>query len=295
MTKQPATLEYRRLMAPRHDRQTFHDPPAANIRSIWSRNLERISRYDFCLYGHGFQSLRNSAKRQFLAAARDYTSNVLNADVNADTDTHLGIVVGGHQPELFHAGVWYKNFFINQLAKSLGAIPVNLVVDYDVNTSMGVYVPSGSHAHPRRRWVALDKRQSSIPFEDRPIFDQQCFSRFPDRIKQFAGQIGIESIAAHLWEYINKANRRSDSLTLGESLTLGRAHLEREIGIKNLEIPVSLFCRQASFAVFFAEIVSRISEFTNAYNESIVEYQQSNAIKSSSHPLPPLSTTDRLA
>ena len=293
MTKQPATLENRRLMAPRHDRQTFHDPSAANVRSVWSSNLKRISRYDFCVHGHAYQSLRESAKRQFLAEARDYTSNVLNANVKVDTDADFGIVVSGHQPELFHAGVWYKNFLINQLANTLGAIPVNLVVDYDVNTSMGIYVPAGSNAHRHRRWVALDERQSSIPFEDRPIFDQQRFSNFPKRIEQFERQTGIESIATHLWEFVNKANHRINPLNLGESLTFGRTHLEREFGINNLEIPVSLFCRQTAFSVFFAEIVSRIDEFTTAYNESIVEYQRINAIKSSSHPLPPLSTNDQ--
>jgi hypothetical protein len=27
----------------------------------------------------------------------------------------LSLIVGGHQPELFHPGVWLKNFALNEL------------------------------------------------------------------------------------------------------------------------------------------------------------------------------------
>ena len=40
-------------------------------------------------------------------------------------------LVAGHQPELFHPGVWFKNFALHRLAHQHGALPINLVVDTD--------------------------------------------------------------------------------------------------------------------------------------------------------------------
>ena len=47
-------------------------------------------------------------------------------DASADS-----LLLAGHQPELFHPGVWVKNFALNGLARRHGATPLNLVVDND--------------------------------------------------------------------------------------------------------------------------------------------------------------------
>lgn len=49
--------------------------------------------------------------------------------------------VTGHQPELFHPGVWAKNFTVNGLARRFNAIPLNLIVDNDTMKSAHVLAP----------------------------------------------------------------------------------------------------------------------------------------------------------
>ena len=54
------------------------------------------------------------------------------------------IVMGGHQPDLFHPGVWLKNFVLYAYAQTVGGTAINLVVDTDRCTRWSVGVPVGS-------------------------------------------------------------------------------------------------------------------------------------------------------
>src|SRR5437899_8846021 len=50
--------------------------------------------------------------------------------------------VAGHQPDLFHPGVWIKNFALHGLAKSYGSTPLNLIVDSDAAKTTSIRVPA---------------------------------------------------------------------------------------------------------------------------------------------------------
>jgi hypothetical protein len=292
MMNGPAMLENRRLRAPQEDRHTFHDPPLAKLDALWSANRHRISEYDFAIAGQPIGQLRTLAKRELIDSAKQYSANNLQI-ANAERDHARGdIILGGHQPELFHAGVWYKNFLLDRLAKRFDALAINLIVDNDVNSSVGIYMPGGSNENPRRRWIPLDRKQSAIPYEHRPIFDQDFFQSFPDRVEFHARQLGLATSTSHLWTKINRFIRPGHDVMLGEVISAGRAHLEHELDLHNLELPVSRLCGQQAFAQFFAEVVYRIDEFAAAYNQSRLEYQLVNKIKSDSHPVPPLEYKD---
>src|SRR5262249_17112451 len=51
------------------------------------------------------------------------------------------ILAAGHQPEIFHPGVWVKNFALHGLARAVGATPLNLVVDNDTVKTTSLAVP----------------------------------------------------------------------------------------------------------------------------------------------------------
>ena len=288
-----AMMENRPLKAPREDRRVFHDPPMTSIESLWASNLERIAQYEFNLNGDSFQNIRAKARSDFFEAAKDYTLNTLGIDHSVSFKVDQAIIVGGHQPELFHAGVWYKNFLLNRLSNSQAAIGINLVVDNDINTSAGVYVPGGSKERPRRRWVPLDQKQSAVPFEHRQIHNLDFFKAFPERVDVYAQPLGLETAVGCVWKHVVDAVSKDDSMTLGEALSIARARFERQFGINNLELPVSHLCRLEAFGEFFAFIVERIEEFAVAYNQSLFDYQVLNKIKSDTHPVPPLEIKDQ--
>ena len=54
------------------------------------------------------------------------------------------IFLAGHQPELFHPGVWLKNFALGALARQHGATAINLLIDSETVKHTGVRTPGGS-------------------------------------------------------------------------------------------------------------------------------------------------------
>ena len=62
--------------------------------------------------------------------------------------------MAGHQPQLFHPGVWYKNFVLEQLAAEHGGTAINLVIDSDAMRTAAIRVPTGSLSDPRIESIA---------------------------------------------------------------------------------------------------------------------------------------------
>ena len=77
------------------------------------------------------------------------------------TDPRGLIFLAGHQPELFHPGVWFKNFALGDLARRYQATAVNLVIDSDTVKST---VAAGARRHrsktpawKRSRWIGRSR------------------------------------------------------------------------------------------------------------------------------------------
>ena len=68
---------------------------------------------------------------ELLAAARRWTGGLSRRASWRSEDPDGPIFLAGHQPELFHPGVWFKNFALGTLARRHGAAAVNLVIDSD--------------------------------------------------------------------------------------------------------------------------------------------------------------------
>ncbi len=64
------------------------------------------------------------------------------------------LIAGGHQPELFHPGVWAKNFALGRVARRCspetgGGTALNLVIDSDLLPGTRVRAPAGTRQAPR--------------------------------------------------------------------------------------------------------------------------------------------------
>jgi len=62
------------------------------------------------------------ARADLLAAARRWTAAYRQVDLASDDPEGL-IFLAGHQPELFHPGVWFKNFALGAIARQQGRRP----------------------------------------------------------------------------------------------------------------------------------------------------------------------------
>ncbi len=193
--------------------------------------------------------------------------------------------MAGHQPELFHPGVWVKNFALAGLARRHGATAVNLVVDNDSVKSTSLPVPSLTTAGqpwPHLASVPFDRRADEAPWEEAAVRDEGLFSSFPGRVGEVTADWNFAPLLPDFWAETGRADR------LGERFVRARRALERRWGCHNREVPVSRLCGTVPFAWFACHLLEYLHRFWTIHNAVVHRYRLRNGIRSRNHPVPDL-------
>src|SRR5262249_15605344 len=128
------------LRAPSEDGAVLVQPPLAEGGHILQRNRPLLEAGGELL-GRSWSDLRLEARRSALETARRYCESAFG--IPAAGPVHPGaLVLAGHQPELFHPGVWAKNFALAGISRRHGVTALNLVVDNDTVKSTALRLPS---------------------------------------------------------------------------------------------------------------------------------------------------------
>ncbi|MEX2175830.1 MAG: hypothetical protein WD872_15810 [Pirellulaceae bacterium] len=277
----------RKLRAPQVDGAALVDPPLAQVAALVERNRAIGERFD---HAAGFPTgYRAEAKKSVLVALAQVAGN----DPQSISE-RVPLIFSGHQPELFHPGVWFKNFALSSIAKAVGGLAINLAVDSDIIRSAGIRVPTGGRAAPRVVDVPLDAAGEDIPWEERRILNPPVFRNFADQVRQAfqpwqsAATAGKELILDRLWPLVMAASDEERPANLGQCLALGRHRLERELGLETNELPLHLLVQTDPFAHFAEHLLERAAEFRAIHNAEQAEYRLRNGVRSRSHPAPEL-------
>ncbi|NQV27497.1 MAG: hypothetical protein HQ518_24375 [Rhodopirellula sp.] len=235
-------------------------------------------------------AFRTSARSEIIAAASRWTSELLGRSVDVAVTSPL--IMTGHQPELFHPGVFAKNIATSQLATRVGGIGLNLVVDNDLMANTRIRVPIGDRDNPGTSTIQFDAARAPIPWEEARVADMSLLESFAGRVAAAMRPWNIDPLVSECWpKVVDKARERLDKhqhASLAECLTVGRASLEHEWGLGNLELPISQLCETNAFRSFAAHILLRAEEFCRVYNQVLSEYRETYRLRSSSHPVPEL-------
>uniref|UniRef100_UPI003898EC3C hypothetical protein n=1 Tax=Aporhodopirellula aestuarii TaxID=2950107 RepID=UPI003898EC3C len=201
------------------------------------------------------------------------------------------IVMAGHQPTLFHPGVWFKNFALNRISRDVGAHAVNLVIDNDVAASRSIRVPvRDSAGRVRYETVSYDAGGAGIPFEQARIRDLRQFDQFDTAVRHAISPLVSDPCVTDLWPHARAAIRRCE--IAGCALAQARHSLEGEFGWQTLEIPLGVAVRGLPFARFVMEIIDDADRFHRVYNGAANHYRAWHGIRSSAHPVPNLGRED---
>ncbi|MEO0528976.1 MAG: hypothetical protein AAF266_00215 [Planctomycetota bacterium] len=273
---------YRQYRAPAHEGATLVDPS-------WSEQLAWLTnppaRPTLSIGALNLRELAASARQQLLADAARYTRQY------ADVDTPSAgrpLVLSGHQPELFHPGVWFKNFALDALAKRASGVGVHLLIDSDLCRAPSIRVPTGSVAEPRAETIAYDAVATTVPYEERAINDPACFDSFAERTVRAVEPFVANPLVTELWRHAVAA--RDAMSTLASALSAGRHVIEREAGSTTLELPASQVADAEPFRRFAAELLARAAEVAEAYNAALADYRSAHRLKNAAQPLPDLET-----
>lgn len=290
MTFDEAHHPFRDFAAPRVDGGLLVDPPTSELPNRLAANRIVASEWEIDFLGTSIRQLRIAARQELIQAAFRYTSNYRNTNcaVDAFHAESTSIVMAGHQPELFHPGVWFKNFVLSDLGQRTNAMPVNLIVDNDLCGATAIRVPSLVDGRLTRLAVPFDQPVAqSVPFEQRWIVDREVFRSFDRRVCETLLGVVDQPAIKRLWPYAQAAADRCASI--GCSLSQARHAFEAELGLQTLELPMSVVCRSSSFSNFVLHLCLDPHRWHESYNQSLYTYRAAHGIRSHAHPVPALS------
>jgi hypothetical protein len=280
------------LRAPTGDGAVLAAPPLEEAGALLSANRERARRRGRRPLGRPWPELQRAARHAALEAAGAYLRPE-GVSLSASDPDHL--IVAGHQPDLFHPGVWVKNFALDGLARRHGGCALNLVVDNDTLKSPTVRVPAPAGAGnpwPHLVRIPFDAWGGEVPVEERPVLDRSLLASFADRAGAVLAPWGYEPLLRSFWPEVRRRAGQGDAPLLGECFASGRRALERQWGCRNLEVPLSAVCRTEPFAWFVADILADLTRFHRLYNSIVAAYRQRRGIRSRNHPVPDLGEED---
>lgn len=194
------------------------------------------------------------------------------------------LVVTGHQPELFHPGVWVKNFAAHGLATRLGGLAVNLIVDSDAVKCATIAMPTWTHWEPHAIRIAL------IPWAESPaeqswetfhVHNEALFRSVAEQIAEQSQLWGYEPIANAAWSTMHGAKYEN-------RLTAARVSMEHRWGIRNVEIRTSTIGRSSMFHHFVKHLMTDQDRFCEVHNAAVRAYRRDHGLRSRTHPVPEL-------
>jgi hypothetical protein len=290
MSPMVGELHYRSLRAPQGDGETLIDPPASRFGELLEQNTATIERYDFDLQGRGLARIVREARSQLIDAALSATRQYRDVDAQAAQAPAAPILLAGHQPQLFHPGVWYKNFVLSRLAREHRAVAINLVIDSDTTKDPAIRVPTGTVTDPRVESVAFDRPTAEMPFEERSIQDAECWRRFGSRVQDHIRSLVPNPLIEEFWPRVVERSRFTSRT--GDCLSQARHQQEGVWGAQTLELPQSRVCQLESFHWFTAHLLAHLPRLWDVYNSSVAEFRRINHVRSTAHPVPNLIAQD---
>ncbi|MEX2141473.1 MAG: hypothetical protein WD894_19560 [Pirellulales bacterium] len=279
-----------RFQTPRDDGGKLVAPPVSAGAELIAAHRARLEACDYDVHGQSLPDLAAEARRQLLAEALAYTRayrDVSSLEQSGGIAAQPSLVLAGHQPELFHPGVWLKNFMLHSVARASGAVAVNLVVDSDTIKASSLRVPTGSATRPLVESVLFDRPTTAVPFEERRIVDRALFESFADRVADKLTTLVPRPLVKDFWPDVLSRSRHTDRL--GECLAQARHVWEGRWGAATLEIPQSRVCSLPAFHRFAAHLLAHLPRLWEIYNAALFEYRSANHVRSHAHPVPELS------
>jgi len=300
-----------RFRAPEEDGGVLVWPEWDQVPTVLAANRTRLAEagaYD--CQGRRLGELARQARQELLQEARKWTDTYHDQIVGSEGPGVSGgclagppdlppgsspatfpfepppIFLAGHQPELFHPGVWLKNLALDRLARQQEAVAVNLIVDHDVPHSVQIRTPTGPLPQPAWVEIPLDAPVPGVPYEDRPLRDWAVFEAFGRRASEALQPLVADPMLREFWPLVLERGRQTGRL--GSALAQARHQWEIRWGSRTLEVPISRLCQGEPFLWFVGHLVARLPWVHKHYNTILAEYRRVHRIRNPAQPVPDL-------
>lgn len=236
--------------------------------------------------------LRGEARRTLLSLAAEQTSEMDGAPL-ASVDSERPLLVSGHQPNFYHTGIWIKNFIVDAVCRHSGATGLQLVVDADVPTGRGIFLPHPTHGVWQKQAVVFPGIRLGVPWEAQPPLDAASWREVFSSIRVALPAPLRDRFEAYVACVL--ASSATHARSLGDSLARARRAWEGRAGRPSyLELTVSSMCGTQPFYRFICDILTRLPEYWQKHNACLQDYRARRGIRSDANPVPDLRRRDDL-
>jgi hypothetical protein len=285
--------EFRHLRAPQDDAAKLIHPSWSVLPEVVESSRRQLALVDCDIQGQRLSTLSAKARRALVDGASSYTRcyrDVSERVLKLASAADAPFILSGHQPQLFHPGVWYKNFVLGGLARRLDGLGIHLLIDSDLCRSVSIRVPTGTVDEPRVEAVPYDEPAPEVPYEERNIRDFTTLSRFAGRVSELTKPLFDQPIAESMWPLV--LDRNQGQSNLGLRLAQGRHAYEETWRNETLELPQSAVCRLPEFAWFVAHVLAHLPRFWAAHNDALAAYRRAHSLRNRAQPVPDLAESD---
>ena len=281
-----AGSDYRAWKVPRNDGEFLIVPSIGECNTALQATRHLIASCPVRLGEKSLAELAAEARGQLLDAACRWTRRYGEVE-EGPFDPDRPIVLTGHQPELFHPGVWLKYFVAGEVARIAGGVAVNLLIDNDVLKRVSVPVLSGDSESPNLVQIPFDRGPGGIPFELREVCDPPLFESFAVRAGEYLRPWVAQPLLDRFWSLVREAWKRENRV--GYLFAEARNRLERSWNLAILDVPMTEISDLPSHRWFVAFLLAEYQQVWAIYNGALQEFRETHRVRSQAQPVPDLS------
>ncbi len=273
--------------------EVLTEPAYSTWAEIAKRNAIAASDWDGIIAGLPLHELRTLARAEALSAAEEFSAG-LGVDVAAPGAPDTLIVMTGHQPELYHPGIWVKDFLLQRLADELGATAVDVVVDSDGFGQVELRTPCFRAGVGRCSAVLAESGPDGC-FACTPAPEPDAIAAFRDSGLRALETLPAPALVRHFSGFCDAlASASAESDDLASAITIARRRYEAAAGTTYLELPLSRQATRPSFMRFVTHLALDAHRFATAYNAELASFRERTGTRSSAQPFPDLGLAGEL-
>ncbi|MDY0088690.1 MAG: hypothetical protein RBS78_09125, partial [Coriobacteriia bacterium] len=272
-----------------HGELVLQPPDLDEWAELAVRNSALAETWEFEVGNVPARTLRAHARAVLSETARDATDRL---GLPVAGPSAGPVIVTGHQPEIYHAGVWVKDFALQHVATCLGGTGIDLVVDSDVFEEVGLTAPClgrGERLTRCRHLLVLNT--SGACFACTPVPSPGDIDDFCTSTVAALATLHAPAIGTHFHRFCDALRMSAEhSTNLAELITGARRRFEGDL-TDYLELPVTELSLTEPFRRFATDILLDAKRFADAYNSELAEYRALSNLRSSAQPFPDLKVT----